>query len=137
MPLATRPNATYEMVLSTDANLPKNKQPVFVFRHLSILEWEEIAKLSDKFEAATDSVKMIDLAFEVIEKTLVNWQNMKTTSGKKIPFKLKKLKSMVSLQEATELMQAAVSQRPSFEDKKKLDSRLGSNMGRSVSPVKE
>jgi len=121
MPLATRPNATYKIVLSTDRDLPKEKQPVFVFRYLSILEWEGIAQLNDKFEEAGSGVEMINLAFQVIEKTLCGWQNMKTASGKEIPYKPKKLKSMVTLQEATDLMQAAVSQAPSLEDKKKLD----------------
>ena len=45
MPLVTHPNATYEVVLSSDSNLPKNKQPVFVFRYLSIADWEEVRQL--------------------------------------------------------------------------------------------
>jgi len=122
MPLATRPNQRYEIVLSTDADLPKEKRPVFVFRYLNIIEWEEIAKLNDKFESAINATEMIDLAFEVIKKTLCGWRNMKTPSGEEIPYRTEELKSMVSLQEATELMQAAVAQRPAVEDKKKLDS---------------
>lgn len=136
MPLATRPNATYEIVLSTDAHLPKNKQPVFVFRYLSIIEWEDIAKLNDKFESAGNAAEMIDLAFAVIKKSLNGWRNMKMVSGTQIPFNIKKLKSMLSLQETTELMQAAVAQRPSFEDKKKFDSPSASNTAKSAKTAK-
>ena len=71
MPLATRPNATYKVVLSTDEHLPRDKQPVFIFRHLSIIEWETIAGLNDKFDMANDSKEMIDLAFDVIKRRCV------------------------------------------------------------------
>ncbi|GAI88897.1 unnamed protein product, partial [marine sediment metagenome] len=97
MPLATRPNAMYEVVLSTDAELPEAEQPVFVFRYLSILEWEEIAKLNDEFEKAIEAPIMIDLAFQVIKKTLHGWRNMRTPAGKEIAYNPEKLKSMVSL----------------------------------------
>ena len=132
MPLATHPNATYEVVLSNDSNLPKNKRPVFVFRYLSVADWEEVARLSDEFDNCTDSKQMVDLAFRIIEKTLCDWRKMKLPSGKQIPFNIKRLKSMIALREATELMQAGVSQRPSLEDKKKFDSQSRFGMGRAA-----
>jgi len=124
-------------VLSTDAHLPKEKRPVFVFRYLSVIAWEEIAKLNDKFEKATEASEMIALAFQVIEHTLCDWKNMKTPAGKTIAYAPKELKSMVTLEEATELMQAAVSQRPSLEDKKKSDLPLDSSSTASAKPAKE
>ncbi len=136
MPLATHPNATYETVLSTDAHLPKNKQPVFVFRYLSIIDWQGIAKLNDKFDTAANTAEMIDLAFQVIGKTLCDWRNMKTAAGKLIAYDPKKLKSMVTLQETTELMLAAVAQRPSVEEKKKLDSQSDSSTEQSAKTAK-
>jgi len=106
-------------------HLPKGKQPVFIFRYLSVDEWEKLAKLNDEFDETgkkdTNPVVMINLAFKAIKMALVGWRNMKTPKGKAIPFDLKKLKSMVTVGEATELMMAAVSQRPSFGDKKKFD----------------
>ena len=104
---------------------------------MSIKDWEEIAKLDTAFDVAVDSLTMIDLAFQAIEKTLCGWRNMKKASGEEIPYEPKKLKSMVTLQEATELMQAAVAQRPSLEDKKKFD--LPSDLGtaESAKDVKE
>lgn len=137
MPLATHPNATYEIVLTTDMHLPEDERPVFVFRYLSIIEWEEIAKLNDKFESTTDAVEMINLAFEVIEKTLCGWRNMKAPDGREIGYELKKLKSMVTLGEATELMMAAVGQRPSVADKKKLDLPSDSDTAGSARDVKD
>ena len=132
MPLATHPGVTYDVVLSTDKDLPKKQQPVFVFRFLSILEWEIIAGLNDKFEASTDSPEMIKLVFSVITQTLCGWRKMVTPSGETISYNPDKLKSMVSLAEATELMQAAVSQRPTPSDKKKSDSQSPSSTDNSA-----
>jgi len=137
MPLATNPKATFEIVLETDSHLPKEAQPVFVFRFLSTEEWEEIAKLNDQFDNTKDSPKMIKLAFQVIGKSLVNWRNMKPPKGKEIPFDLGKLKSMVTIGEATELMMAAVSQRPSFGDKKKFALQSDFDTGQSAKTAKE
>lgn len=137
MPLATHPNATYEIVLTTDIHLSEDERPVFVFRYVSVIEWEKIAKLNDKFESTTDAVEMINLAFEVIKKTLCSWRNMKTPNGQKIGYKFKNLKSMVTLGEATELMMAAVGQRPSVKDKKKLDLPSALDMAGSARDAKD
>jgi len=124
------------MVLSTDEDLPKAKQPVFVFRYVSIAEWEEIAKLSDKFDASMDSSQMIETALQVVKKLLVGWRNIKTPAGQTITFNVKKLKSLIGLGELTELMQAAVSQRPSIAVKKKSDSRSRSATARAAKTAK-
>jgi len=136
MPLATHPNVTFEVVLSIDEDLPKTKRPVFIFRYVSIAEWEEIAGLSDKFDEATDSKQMVDIAMQIIKKLLVTWRNMKTPSGQIITFNIKKLKSLISLKELTELMMAAVSQRPSILVKKKLDSQSPSSTARAAKTAK-
>lgn len=137
MPLATRPNAKFEVVLSTDLHLPKEEQPVFIFRYTNCIEWEEIAALSDKFDASLETTEMLDLAFQVIDKTLCDWRKMKRPSGQTITFNLKKLKSMVTPAEATELMKAGVSQQPSVEDKKKLESPSISSTEQSAKNAKE
>lgn len=133
MPLATRPGQTYEVVLSTDKDLPTEDQPIFFFRSVSCIEWEEIAKFNDEFEAVGDSQIMLNLAFKIIEKTLCGWQNMKIPTGEVINFDLKGLRALVTLQEATELMMAAVAQRTNVSDKKKLDLQSASS---TAAPVK-
>lgn len=137
MPLATRPNATYEVVLSTDMDLPEAERPVFIFRYVSLLEWEKIAKLDDEFQEATDAKNMIELALQVIGLTLHSWRNMKMPDGKVVSYNQKKLKSLVSMKELTELMMAAITQRPSEEDKKKLDLPSDSSSAGSAETAKE
>jgi len=140
MPLATNPKARFEVVLNSDAGLPKDDQPVFIFRYLSVDEWEKLAKLNDEFDEAgkkdTNTVVMINLAFKAIKMALVGWRNMKVPKGKEIPFDLKKLKSMVTVGEATELMMAAVSQRPNFEAKKNFVSPSALGSGQSAKTAK-
>lgn len=136
MPLATRPNATFEVVLSTDEDLPKTKRPVFIFRCVNIIEWEELGKFSDEFDETKDSKKMIEAAMKVINLVLVDWRNMKMPAGQKITFNLKRLKSLLSPTELVELMKAAVSQRPSVQDKKKLNLPSPSSTTRAAKTAK-
>ena len=135
MPLATRVNATYEFILTTDADLPEKKRPVFIFRYISLKEWEDVANLDKQFGSTEDSQAMVDMALDIVKRSLVGWRNMVTPNGGKIAFNLKKLKNIISLPEAMELMQAVVAQMPSFEDKKKLDLPSPSNTGPSAKDV--
>ena len=136
MPLATRPNETYDVVLCTDAHLPAGEQPVFVFRYLSVVQWKEAAKLNDQYDATKEAGELFDLAFQVIRKVLCNWRNMKEAGGKVIPYDPKKLDTLLSLQETTELMMRAVDQGPTVEDKKKLDLPLDSSTAKSAKTAK-
>jgi hypothetical protein len=110
------------VVLSTDRVLPEADQPVFVFRYVSLLEWENITKLDDEFGKATAANKMINLALQTLKISLCGWRNMKPPGGEEIPYDQKKLKSLLSPKELVELMRAAITQSPGTEDKKKLDS---------------
>ena len=127
MPLATRPNAHYEHVLSADKDLPKKNRPIFIFRYLSLLDWESVAALSEKLDESTDSKQMTKWTIEIIGKTLVGWENLTDKEGKPVAFSkakpmsfnIKQLKLLITIGEATELMMAGVSQRPSADDLKK------------------
>lgn len=136
MPLATRPNQKYEFVLTTDMELPEKSRPVFIFRYLNVLDWEKIAEINDDFDKTKGTKILIEQAFKVIEKTLVDWRNMKNSEGQEVGFNLMLLKSMLSLAELTELMMAAVAQRPSVEDKKKLSSPSALNTAPATTPAK-
>jgi hypothetical protein len=131
MPLATRPDAKYKYVLKSDRDYPIDKQPVFVFKYLSCLDWETIADLSDAFEESKTGKERIRLVFEVISRTLVGWENLP------VDFDLSKLSGLLTIDEATELMQAAISQLPGIEDKKKSDAQLPSSMEEYVKTAKE
>lgn len=135
-PLALEPNATYPVVLSTDADKPKNKQPTFIFRYLSGRQWKELAKLSDEFDKKTTGEDTLSLVFKAIKMALIGWRNMIGPDGKEIKYKPDELDAIVTPNEAIELMQAAVAQQPTMQDKKKFVSPSGSSTGRSAKRAK-
>jgi len=133
MPLTTRPNSTYDYVLSTDQDLAKDDQPVFVFKYVNVIIWQELAKAEDQFNTAGDTGKMIDIAFGIIEQVLVSWRNWTDgNTSKVIPFDRKKLKGNLTLNEMTELMQAGIAQLPTIDDKKKSEPQPQSDSGKSA-----
>ena len=130
MPLALEPNATYDVVLSIDADKPEDRRPTFVFRYLSSRKWKELARLTDKFEKDDSGEAAIDAVFDVIRMVLAGWRNMIGPDGKEIPYNPAELDDMVTPAEAMELMMAAEGQVPNVEDKKKLESQSQSSTGR-------
>lgn len=132
MPLILNPDSTYDVVLSTDRDKPAGEQPVFVFQYLSGRKWKKIAELSDAFDDSKNSFDTINLAFDAIRVGLTGWRNMIDPSGTEIPYDPKLLDEILTPDEAVELMQAAVSQGPSLEDKKKLDLPSDSDTEKSV-----
>jgi len=121
-------DARYPVILSTDLKLPEDKQPRFIFQYLSGKRWEEISTISDQFDDVKTGGDMIRLAFKAIRVSLVGWENMiDPKTGKEIPFDPAQLDDMLIPREAIELMQAAVSQVPTNEDKKKLESQSPSD----------
>jgi len=128
MPLTCNPDSTYDIVLSTDKDKEPADQPAFVFQYLTGRKWKQVANLSDEFESANSGADMLDLAFDAIKISLIGWKNLTDPQGNEIPFDLSILDDILTMTEATELMQAVVSQNVTVDDKKKLESQSGSNM---------
>ena len=136
MPLVLEPDSTYEYVLTNDAGKPKEKQPTFIFRYLSSRKWREVADLSDSFDKDDSGNAAMDAVFEAIKKTLAGWRNMTEPDGRPVDFDIEKLEDIVTPGEAMELLRAAVSQMPTVDDKKKLDSPSTSSTDRSARSAK-
>ena len=136
MPLVLEPKAKFEVVLDCDTHKLKEKQPTFIFKYLSSRKWKEMARLSDAFDKDDSGETAIDTVFKAIEMSLVGWRNMIDPDGSQIAFDVEALDDIVTPAEALELMQAAVSQLPTPEDKKKLDSPSPSSTARSAKAAK-
>jgi hypothetical protein len=137
MPVVLEPDSQYDYVLDCDKSKPKEKQPTFVFKYLSSRKWREVANLSDSFDKDDSGETAINAVFEAIKKTLTGWRNMIGPDGDKIEFNADKLEDIVTPAEAMELLRAAVSQMPTAEDKKKLDSQLTSSTARSAKSARD
>ena len=136
MPTALEPNAVYEVVLESDSKKPKDVRPTFIFRYLSSRKWKEMARLSDAFEKDITGEGAIDTVFKAVKMGLASWRNMNRPDGEEIEFDADMLEDIVTPAEALELMEAAVSQLPTVEDKKKLDSPSPSSGAKSAKTAK-
>lgn len=136
MPLVLEPKAKFEVVLDCDSKKYKEKQPTFIFKYLSSRKWKEMARLSDAFDKDDSGETAIDTVFKAIGMSLVGWRNMTDPDGSEIAFDAESLDDIVTPAEALELMQAAVSQLPTPEDKKKLGSPSPSTTAKSAKTAK-
>jgi len=127
MPIAINPDSTFKYVLFSDRG--KENKPAFILRYLTSRQWRKIAKMSEDFETSGGAEKVLDKALDVIKSCLVGWENMS------IEFNFDKIEDILVPVEITELMQAAISQMPTVEDKKKLDSQSPSDTGSSAANV--
>ena len=137
MPLSLSPNRHYRHVLSGDRDDSKTRLPTFVFKYLTSDRWMQVSELSDRFDKGTGGPEVMALVFEAIRATLVGWENLiDPETDKEIPYDPDKLEGLLTLHEATELMQVAVAQSPTLEDKKKLRSRSRSSTAKGAKTVR-
>jgi len=132
MPIALDPDSTFEVVLESDQNKPKENQPTFTFRVLTGRDWLRVTQLSDKAETGEDSVKLV---YQSIQVGLVGWRNMVKPDGSEIPFEPKDLDAILTPAEANEMLEHLMNQRLSLGDKKKSDSPSDSDTVESVKNV--
>jgi len=123
--LATSPGQTFEVSLEADKDKSKKNRPVFIMRVLTCNQWRSLAKMHDDFFVADESDSLAK-AFEIIKKCLVGWKNVG------VDFDFAVLGDLVSMPQVTELMQLAVGQRPTDDDRKKSDSPSGSGTAQSA-----
>jgi hypothetical protein len=122
MSLAADPKATYSHVLFSDRELAQDKQPVFSFRYLTSRQCKELDKSREEFDKAKIGEEVVMAAVKVLIKTLTGWKNVKDGDNNIIEFDIAKIEDVASPAELAELVMMAVSQRPTPEDKKKLES---------------
>jgi len=128
VPIGTRPNKNWEYILESDKDLPKDEQPVFICRYISLGGSEDGLNLivsmtsldDDNLNAMPELIKQIS---GIISDNLVGWRNM---NGLEFPDTKAQVKSivrdMLSLEEAIELAGAISKQGFDSEDKKKSES---------------
>jgi len=136
MPLATNPDALFTVVLESDQHLPAAEQPKFIYRYLTGLEWQEVARVQDTLEDVEDSSQLCNKIFETAATKLVGWTNIYDVNGAPILFDPKKMPEFLGILEAQELIKRLMSQHPDLDDKKKFDSASPSGTGKSAKTAK-
>jgi hypothetical protein len=136
MPLATNPNARFDLVLDSDQATEAGKRPTFEFHYISGLEVEELAGTLSSLNTAATGDEAMTRIYSAIEKHLVGWRNMTDRAGKAIKFGRGALKKVVGMDEIFELAFKLMNrQAVSAADKKKLDSPSGSSTDKSAGNV--
>ena len=132
MPLGTRPNQTFEYVLTTDRELPKEKQPAFLIRFLSVGQWLDMSELSDRvFAGDKDAKKIVADMMDICSRCISGWK-MQTVEGEQIQFNIALLTELLTLDELSELSMACSEQAVQVADKKKLESQPPSDSAGSA-----
>ena len=127
MPLATDPNRTFKVSLSSDMETPAETRPVFVYRYSTGRQWREACEFSRQIKDAKSDTEMpfdnIDQLFDRLREKLIGWENMTDPdTGEVFAFDGGRLEDILNLSEAFELLQLKLTQSPTDDDKKKLES---------------
>ena len=110
MPLALDPNATFEIWLDSDADVPAATRPVFVCRHMNDRALKSLASAQDRINAAVGADR-VDLMHDELRKGLVGWRNMIDPQTKKaIPFDPERTLDVLNANEVVELVEKMANQ---------------------------
>ena len=139
MPLPLEPNETFEIILDSDKNKPREDQPRFIYRHLNCSQWRVVANFRNSLEKLKNDKsaenildRMMTKLKETATTNLIGWVNMKDLRGEYIPFDIEKFEDIVGLAEANELIVKLEDYRLMPADKKKFDLPLESSTEGSV-----
>ena len=125
MPKALDPDVKHRIVLESDRDKPKDKQPYFEYRSLTGREWRKVAEVADQDADAMESssgAEQLDMVYQTCSIGLVGWGNMIDPKTKKpIPFDVSKLEDVIDPIEAlTDLLgQLMTTAMLTDDDKKK------------------
>jgi hypothetical protein len=128
MPIVLDVEQKYSYVLEGDRK--KDQPPKFVFRYSSSREFEKLAALGERIDSKElTTSEAIDGLFRSIGNVMTGWSNMTGRDGEAIEFDALKLKDILNIDEANELLTAVMNQqRPSDEDLGKSEPPLPSGM---------
>lgn len=114
MPLGLDKNKNFRIVLMSDKKKTEEIQPAFLFKHITGNEWFELATLDDQMQAIKGSVEAGEHTFKTVSKFLMGWENMFGLEGEAIEYDPDKLKGIINVIEAQELIQRLLRGRPDF-----------------------
>lgn len=133
MPRALDPKATFELELDSDAAIPADRRPFFIFRPLTLGQWTKAAPLLDKI-STTDSADqasvpaLVEAICALLDMSCIGWGNMFDEAASQdgpvlLAYGDKRISDVLDLEEASELLQKMMAQVvPGTDDKKKFAS---------------
>ena len=105
MPIASDPEATFNLVLFSDREKPADVQPRFVYRHLTARQWGKVCETHNGLESFKSDAEALEKVFGACRIGLVGWENITNPDGGgQMPFDADKLEEVLGISEASELM---------------------------------
>ena len=125
MPIALEPKNKFKVVLESDQKKAPDQQPYFEFKFLSGRDWKSLCAEADKLESKKfkGGADAIDAIFKLLGFGLVGWSGMiDPKTNKAIPYNLKELDRLLTIDEASELVQKFKNQGVEVDERKNSDS---------------
>jgi len=132
MPMALDPNATFDVVLRSDAEKPAGERPTFEMRFLSCRQWREIAEAADRLDEAGGGAEVLDRVVDLLGRCVGGWRQMTDADGRTMSYTPDCLADVLTMSEAQELLQRALEGRPDGDDLKNSPSPAASPRARSA-----
>lgn len=119
MPRRTDPGSRLTLVLACDIDKPKETQPKFFGRVLSVRQSEELLAKRNQ-----EGGKSISSAVDMVMMFLTGWENMTCPdTGESLAFSADNLKEVLTMEELLEVLDFATGTiKPSAGDQKKSES---------------
>lgn len=131
--IATDAKGKLEISLSTDAQTPEDRRPVFVSHVLSSRESARVAKMGEQAGKLEDIDAEEDKVVEAVATVLTGWRNVRDRGGNDVGFDPSRLRDLLTRAELWELFNKIVStSRLTEQDAKKSASPSGSDTGSSA-----
>ncbi len=108
MPRFCRPDQKYKIVLDEDKEMPKETQPVFWAKSVSMADHQIVAEQMDRNSA--DSVaEYFDSNIEALAVVITGWDKIiDPVSGEAVEFSVKAMKKVLTSAEAIQLIRKAL-----------------------------
>lgn len=138
MSLAADPNQTYDYVLESDRQLPKEKQPVFFIKFLTTRQWRQLVELREKIKSATTVPEINEMVIGQVKPNILGWKNIKNADGTENVFAPEKTEEVLSVNDMYEMMSAEANRQtldPEAKKKLELQSLSDSDSSVKTAPV--
>jgi len=103
MPISFDPNATFQIVLATDADKPAGQRPAFIFRYMTNREWLRVEELFAAADEASTTSEYVTRTNDALRIGLVGWEHMVDRDGQEIPYANQDLDRVTTAIDSSEL----------------------------------
>lgn len=124
MPRSLDPSSRLTLVLACDVDKPREQQPRFYARCLTLNQQRQLLTTVEAMQAATSPTAKMDAALDAAALCIVGWENMTDpATGQPLTFSREAIGDVLSMQELAEVFDAVTTaSTTTADDKKKSES---------------